>query len=358
VDGVNNGATTSVSEKVVTALLNNLLDTAMDKVMAKTVHGMEKNGNFVQKKEVESGEKNGGKEKSGKVKAPVTKTTTPAWVEDPKLPPGWKTCVTVAGKSALYYSPCGNLFTNWAQVEKFLGPALLKDSAVERATENKAVQQGNAEETPTEAKVLRQESCKNKRSPVETGKESIHGSSAPEPKSTKRKNLLSSLKKGLKPEEEASKLKTEEPSHLKNAEKRGGDKVDDKMRKSFSKLSGDLQLSDDAISLSDEELPVRKSAERKRKSSGEVLKSKSSKSKKQCAENHIEREGKNGASIKPTKAQEDVLLAAFRQWPVAFPELVDALVADTKLERDQVKQWFLQTRHDCLSLLWESLEVR
>ena len=98
-DGVNNCATPSVSEKVVTALLNNLLDTAVGKVMAKTLDGMEKKGNFVQKKEVESGEKNGGKEKSGKVKAPVSKTTTPAWVIDPKLPPGWKTCVT--GRSAL-----------------------------------------------------------------------------------------------------------------------------------------------------------------------------------------------------------------------------------------------------------------
>ena len=100
-DGVNNCATPSVSEKVVTALLNNLLDTAMDKVMAKTVQGVEKKGNFVQKKEVESGEKNeaGGKEKSGKVKASVSKTTTPAWVKDPKLPPGWKTCVT--GRSAI-----------------------------------------------------------------------------------------------------------------------------------------------------------------------------------------------------------------------------------------------------------------
>ena len=96
VDGVNNCATTSVSEKVVTALLNNLLDTAMDKVMTKTVQGMEKKGNFVQKKEVESGEKSeaGVKEKTGKVKAPVSKTSTPAWVQDPKLPPGWKTCVT------------------------------------------------------------------------------------------------------------------------------------------------------------------------------------------------------------------------------------------------------------------------
>ena len=101
VDGVNNYATPSVSEKAVTALLNNLLDTAIDKVMAKTVQGMEKKGNFVQKKALESGEKNeaGGKEKSGKVKAPVSKTTTPAWVKDPKLPPGWKTCVT--GRSAI-----------------------------------------------------------------------------------------------------------------------------------------------------------------------------------------------------------------------------------------------------------------
>ena len=67
--------------------------------MAKTVQGVEKKGNFVQKKEVESGEKNGGKENSGKVKAPVSKTTAPAWVKEPKLPPGWKTCVT--GRSAI-----------------------------------------------------------------------------------------------------------------------------------------------------------------------------------------------------------------------------------------------------------------
>ena len=100
-DGLNNCATPSVGKKAVTALLNNLLDTAMDKVIVKTVHGMEKKGNFIQKKEVESGEKNeaGDKDKSGKVKAPVSKTTTPAWVIDPKLPPGWKTCVT--GRSAL-----------------------------------------------------------------------------------------------------------------------------------------------------------------------------------------------------------------------------------------------------------------
>merc|ERR1719370_102391 len=60
-------------------------------------------------------------------------------------------------------------------------------------------------------------------------------------------------------------------------------------------------------------------------------------------------------SNKPSKEQEEILLAAFRQWPVAFPELVDALVKETKLEESQVKQWFLRTRQDCLSLLWESL---
>ena len=41
-------------------------------------------------------------------------------------------------------------------------------------------------------------------------------------------------------------------------------------------------------------------------------------------------------SNRPSKEQEEILLAAFRQWPVAFPELVEALVKETKLEGSQV----------------------
>merc|ERR1719234_35795 len=107
------------------------------------------------------------------------------------------------------------------------------------------------------------------------------------------------------------------------------------MIKSYSKLSGDLKLSDDVISLSDEELTMETSVEKKRKKTSEK-ESKSSKSKKHRTDvkksSREKKAEKNSAVLssldinRPSKAQEEILLAAFRQWPVAFPELVETLV--------------------------------
>merc|ERR1719234_1728682 len=250
------------------------------------------------------------------------------WVEEPKLPSGWKSCVAAPGKAALYYSPCGNLFTNWAQVEKFLGPAVMKEVA-------------GVEEMQSKNKMVKQETFKNEKSPSEGEKNDP------------------SWKESFGQQDNKNKMKTP-----RSVEKLAF-KPKDSMIKSYSKLSGDLELSDDVISLSDEELSMEtRVVEKKRKRTSEK-ESKSSKSKKHrtdAKKSSREKEpDKNSAvlssldSNRLSKAQEEILLAAFRQWPVAFPELVEALVKETKLDGSQVKQWFLRTRQDCLCLLWESL---
>ena len=96
----------------------------------------------------------------------------------------------------------------------------------------------------------------------------------------------------------------------------------DRMIKSYSKLSGDLELSDDVISLSDEELTMETSVEKKRKKTSEK-ESKSSKSKKHRSDvkksSREKKADKNSAVLssldsnnRPSKAQEEILLAAFR----------------------------------------------
>ena len=171
----------SAGKEVVTSLMTGLIDLAMDKVavdkvavekvavekvavekvavdkvttekvVAKKVvvdkvtmkkgssEKVTKKANFVQRKSLEMRGKNDivSKESVEKVKA-GSGSKTATWVEDPNLPPGWKSCIAgdclhsskmcrqgypvvyillpAPGKAALYYSPCGKLFTNWAQV--------------------------------------------------------------------------------------------------------------------------------------------------------------------------------------------------------------------------------------------------
>lgn len=331
----------SASEEVVTSLMTTLIDMAIDKVAVKTGSDekMGRKANIVQRKslELKAGGKNGSvsRERLEKVKAASgSKSFIPMWVEEPSLPSGWKSCVAAPGKAALYYSPCGNLFTSWAQVEKFLGPAVMKEIS-------------GAEEMQSKDEAVKQESFKTEKSPSEGKRMDLSaGKEGSGRKDNKNKNALGSLKKASKSvEKEAFKPK-------------------DRMVKSYSKLSGDLELSDDVISLSDEELTMETSVEKKRKKTSENQ-SKSSKSKKHRTDVKIKPEKKADknspvlssldSNFRPSKEQEEILLAAFRQWPVAFPELVEALVKETKLEGSQVKQWFLRTRQDCLCLLWESL---
>ena len=54
-----------------------------------------------------------------------------------------------------------------------------------------------------------------------------------------------------------------------------------------------------------------------------------------------------------TEEQEAVLLAAFREWPVGFPELAAALAGETGLGEAKVAAWFVATRTECLHLLWQ-----
>jgi hypothetical protein len=103
--------------------------------------------------------------------------------------------------------------------------------------------------------------------------------------------------------------------------------------------------SDGVISLSDEDLqlPSKEPPKRKKKPPGGPVRKKL-------------RPRSQGTAVKqeePSKEQEEVLLAAFRQWPVPLPSLVAALAQETGLEGTIVRSWFLRTRADCLRLLWE-----
>ena len=170
-------------------------------------------------------------------------------------------------------------------MEKFLGPAVMKEVA-------------GVEEMQQKGKTVKQETFKNEKSPGE-GKKT-------DP-SWKESSGQQDIKNKMKTPRSAEKLAF---------------KPKDTMIKSYSKLSGDLELSDDVISLSDEELTMETSVvEKKRKRTSEK-ESKSSKSKKHRTDvkksSREKKAEKNSAvfssldSNRPSKAQEEILLAAFR----------------------------------------------
>ena len=93
----------SAGKEVVTSLMTGLIDLAVDKVAVDKVavkngsdEKVSRKANFVQRKSLEM--KAGGnnetlsKERLEKAKA-SSGSKTPTWVEDPNLPPGWKSCV-------------------------------------------------------------------------------------------------------------------------------------------------------------------------------------------------------------------------------------------------------------------------
>ena len=96
----------SAGKEVVTSLMTGLIEMAVDKVAVykemvdkvavKNGSGekVTRKANFVQRKSLEMRGKNPivSKESVEKVKA-GSGSKTPAWVEDPNLPPGWKRCV-------------------------------------------------------------------------------------------------------------------------------------------------------------------------------------------------------------------------------------------------------------------------
>ena len=102
-------------------------------------------------------------------------------------------------------------------MEKFLGPAVMKEIS-------------GAEEMQSKDEAVKQESFKTEKSPSEGKRMDLSaGKEGSGRKDNKNKNALGSLKKASKSvEKEAFKPK-------------------DRMVKSYSKLSGDLELSDDVI---------------------------------------------------------------------------------------------------------------
>ena len=93
----------SAGKEVVTSLMTGLIDFAVDKVAVDKVavkngsdEKVSRKANFVQRKslEMKAGGKNEtlSKERLEKAKA-SSGSKTPTWVEDPNLPPGWKSCV-------------------------------------------------------------------------------------------------------------------------------------------------------------------------------------------------------------------------------------------------------------------------
>ena len=87
------------SEEVVTSLMTNLIDMVVDKVAVKS--GSEKKvvkkANIVQRKSLElkfrERDEIVSRERLENVKTSGSKSFTPMWVEEPKLPSGWKSCV-------------------------------------------------------------------------------------------------------------------------------------------------------------------------------------------------------------------------------------------------------------------------
>ena len=170
-------------------------------------------------------------------------------------------------------------------MEKFLGPAVMQEVA-------------GVEEMQLTSKTVKQETFKKEKSPGEGRKTDP------------------SWKESLSQQDD--KKKKETPRSVEKL----AFKPTDIMIESYSKLSGDLELSDDVISLSDEELTMETSVvEMKRKRTSEK-ESKSSKSKKHRTDvkksSREKKAEKNSAvlssldSNRPSKAQEEILLAAFR----------------------------------------------
>merc|ERR1712010_151306 len=107
------------------------------------------------------------------------------------------------------------------------------------------------EEMQSKDKAVKQESYKSERSPSEVKKTDFTGRGGSGRNDDENKALWGSSRKAPRSAE------------------RVGFKPKDRMIKSYSKLSGDLELSDDAISLSDEELTTGTSVEKKRKKTSE-----------------------------------------------------------------------------------------
>ena len=89
----------SAGREVVNSLVTGLIDMAMDKVTAKTdSEKVVRKANIVQRKSMEMNARGKDeivskvRESVEKVKAAGSKSFIPKWVEEPKLPSGWKSC--------------------------------------------------------------------------------------------------------------------------------------------------------------------------------------------------------------------------------------------------------------------------
>jgi len=231
---------------------------------------------------------------------PSVGKVTSAWVEDPSLPAGWRSCVPAPGRQPLYYSPCGNLFTSRIQVDKFLVKSATMCKTEECAREETVAN------TSDNAKVL--EKAVDRRE-VEMGEEeeeevivlSDEELELAEGSSRKRRSTRSPA---ITPAKKRCKGKTSKRTKSQNAAE--DEKVAEKQK-------------------------VSKEHKRVTKGNGVV----------------------SGKQERMTEEQEAVLLAAFREWPVGFPELLAALAAETGLGEAEVAAWFLATRTECLHLLWQ-----
>ena len=89
----------SAGREVVNSLVTGLIDMVMDKVAAKTdSEKVVRKANIVQRKSMEMNARGKDeivskvRESVEKVKAAGSKSFIPKWVEEPKLPSGWKSC--------------------------------------------------------------------------------------------------------------------------------------------------------------------------------------------------------------------------------------------------------------------------
>lgn len=350
-------------------ILNGLVQEAVNSAHINTNKNMNINHRSKNKSSVNSGSSSGG---SG--------GGSSSWCEDPSLPRGWRSCVPAPGR-IMFYSPCGTLFTSRTQVDKFLGLHQPKEPKVFQPQQESKLTQPQPKAPRLQSRVSQpnqnNSSIVHKKSKSKNSEKLIKDINTKKGKSS-AKNLKIAMEEEIATDKSdkkrkicsAQKVKSSVKNNakntivnqisagVKNVQKGGKNlKMRSKIVEEYSpEYSSDSNSnhtdSDDAISLSDDDLPEENSLKRKRSSdSEEELESKN------ASYNIFEDKGnisKKQHQQQPTQSEEDILLAAYRQWPVAFPELVDALVKEVNMTKSGIEQWFQKTREDCLQLLWNS----
>jgi len=293
-----------------------------------------------------------------------------SWCEDPSLPRGWRSCVPAPGR-IMFYSPCGTLFTSRIQVDKFLGLHQPKEHKVFQPQQEVKMTKPLPKAPRLQSRVSQPNQNNSTTVPKKfKNSEKLTGDKNTRKGKTSAKNLKIAMEEEIATDRDDMKIGSAKKvkNSVKNKSintivnrisagvkdvKKGGKNlkmrskiVDEYSPEHSSDGNSNHFDSDDAISLSDDDLQEENNLKRKRYSDSE----------EEPESRNILWEQKDNISKKrqPSQSEEDILLAAYRQWPVAFPELTDALIREVNMTKTGIEEWFQKTREDCLELLWNS----